>query len=185
VVKLALRIQAAHDYSRRLSRRVGEHWSQARARYRSGDPLARGGRGGRKPFWVSLNADEKRWELNQHADNVRRIVDLLQMNDATQAAQQLNALGICTSTGSRWSKKSVLRIAHDPAICGALVLGRRAHANTHDELRRWEVSPRLGPPPEAPPKVETISVYWPPVVAEEDFARLHRLLKQAASHGVV
>ena len=178
LVKLALRIQAAHDYSRRLSRRVGEHWSQARARYRSGDTLARGGKGGRKPYWVSLSADEKRWELNEHADTVRRIVDLLQMNGATQAAQQLNALGICTSTGARWSKNSVLRIAHDPAICGALVLGRRAHADAHAAMRRWEVSPRLGPPPEVPPKVETVSGYWPPAVTEEVFDRLQRSLKQ-------
>jgi hypothetical protein len=174
----ALRADAAHDYSRRLSRRVGEHWSQARARDWSGDPLARGGRGGRKPYWVSLSADEKRWELNEHADTVRRIVDLLQIHGATQAAQQLNALGICTSTGARWSKNSVLRIAHDPAICGALALGRRAHADALAALRRWQASPRLGPPPEAPPKVQTISGYWPPMVAEEDFDRLHRLLKQ-------
>ena len=61
LVKLALSIQAAHNYSRRLSRHVGEQLSQARARYRSGDPLARGGRGSRKPYWVILSADEKRW----------------------------------------------------------------------------------------------------------------------------
>lgn len=178
LVKLALRIQAAHKYSRRLSRRVGEQWSQVRARYRSGDPLARGGRGRRKPYWVSLSADEKRWELNEHADTVRRIVVLLQMHGATQAAQQLNAHGIRTSTGTRWSKNSVLRIAHDPAICGALALGRRAHADAHAALRRWEVSHRLGPPPEVPPKVETISGYWPQAVTKEVFDRLQWSLKQ-------
>ena len=177
LVKLALRIQAAHDYSRRLSRRVGEHWCQARVRYRAGDPLARGGRGGRKPYWVSLSGDGQRWELNDNAAIVENIVNLLLVQGATQTAQQLNGLGVRTSTGAMWSSSAVLRIAHDPALCGKLALGRRAHAEALAALRRWEASPRSDPPPASPPEVETIAGYWPPIITVEAFDRLQRLLK--------
>ncbi len=180
LVKLALRIQAAHDYSRRLSRRVGEHWNQARVRYRAGDPLARGGRGGRKPYWVSLSADGQRWELNDNAATVQKILDLLQVQGATQTAQHLNGLGVKAPTGARWSSSSILRVAHDPALCGALALGRRANAEALAALRRWEASPRSGPPPATPPGVETVPGYWPPVMTVEGFDRLQRLLKHRA-----
>ncbi|MFM7550016.1 MAG: recombinase family protein [Cyanobacteriota bacterium] len=175
LIKLALKVGAAHDYSKRLSRRIGRHWEQVRDRYRQGDPLARGGNGGRRPFWVQLSADRQRWELNQSAETVRFIFELAQSRGVTSIAKALNAKGLPTATGNRWTASSVRRVLYDPAACGDQALGRRARANALAELRRWERNPK-GTPPVIPPEVEVIADFWPPVVSQEMFERTQRLL---------
>ena len=176
LVKLALKIQAAHDYSRRLSRRIGQHWDQARERYRNGDPLARGGQGGRRPYWVALSPDGDRWELNGEAATVKLLFELLASMGTKRAAQTLNARGLRTATGLAWTASSVGRVAHDPAACGDLALGRRAHDDALAELRRWQRNP-VGAPPPPPPPVEVVPDFWPPAVNRDVYEGVQRLVK--------
>jgi DNA invertase Pin-like site-specific DNA recombinase len=172
LVMLVLRAQAAHDFSRRLSRRISTHWKQGRERGRQGEVVR--GQGGMRPFWIDLG-DAGRWAFNDHATTVRLAFDLAQEMGTGKIAAELNARNLLTGTGSRWWASAVGSLLSNPATYGELVFGQKAHAAALTKLRRWQANPK-GQPPVVPP-IEVIEGYWPPVITREAFDRVQRMKK--------
>jgi DNA invertase Pin-like site-specific DNA recombinase len=111
---LVVRIQAAHDYSARLSRRSTAAWRQA-----EGDLAA--GRLRRpatlRPRW--LDWDGERFEFNAHAEAIRQMVAMLSDRGLFAVARDLNDLGLLTATGRRWTAAGVRQAVGHPGIWGA------------------------------------------------------------------
>lgn len=181
LVKLALKVQAAHDYSARLSRRISAHWEQGRERGRRGQVVR--GAGGLRPFWLELDADGC-WALNDHATTVRTAFDLAETIGCNRIATELNRRGMLTSTGKKWWASSVADLLHNPATHGALVFGQKAHDAGKAKLKRWEADAiRQGPrgePPSVPP-VEVIADYFPAVVERATFDLVQRRAQERAT----
>lgn len=170
LVKLALKVQAAHDYSRRLSRRVSAHWDQARERAKKGQVMR--GRGGTLPFWLESNASGG-WQLiEDRVEAVLLVFRLAQEQGAATIAQELNRRGLPGPSGGRWRNTSVSLVLKSPAAWGARVLNHRAMERARARRKRWEED-RSGPPPPLP-EIETVEGYFPPVVSREEFERVAR-----------
>ena len=140
-------MSAAHDYSAKLSGRIGDHRSRIRDRIRNGEPVNPGA----APAWISLVNGA--WKLNEFAPVVRRVIEMAQAGDGcTAIARQLNADGV-PSPGSviakrrqaaggkakdaktEWHNGSVLQLLKSPALHGA----RKVAASGHNtRLREWK-----------------------------------------------
>lgn len=190
MVKLALKIQAANEYSKRLSRRLSAHWDQTLDGFRDGTKAFRGGKeskGGRAPFWLQVNADRTGWEFNERADTVRLMLKLLRKDGLAIVAQKLNEQGHTTKQGKPWSGSSVRRVANDPAICGTLRIGLRKQLDAREALHRWREAKRKAddygqqfnePEPPAPPEVELIEGFYPALISVEEFHALQGKLEE-------
>ena len=184
LIMLVLKAKAAHEYSKRLARRVTSSWDQLRDGLRDGSTVGRGPAGGRHPFWLTLNPATKEWELNDRAEDVRLIFDELQHSGLTIVAKTLNASGSLSPGGKRWAHYSIRKVATDPAAVGTLRLGIYAHDTARAAHHRWlkakteaqEQGKRFNEPePEIPP-VELIPNHYPPVVDQEVFDRVEAAL---------
>jgi DNA invertase Pin-like site-specific DNA recombinase len=180
LIMLVLKAKAAHEYSKRLARRVITHWDQVRDGLRDGTAVGRGPAGGRHPFWIDLNPDTRQWELNERAEDVRLIFDQLQDRGLTLVAQSLNARGSLSPGGKAWAHYSVRKVATDPAAYGALRLGIYDHANARAAHSRWKKAKAEAQvqgkrfnerEPKIPP-VELIPDHYPAVVSQEVFDRV-------------
>lgn len=180
LVKLSLKCQAAHDYSKRLARRVSSSWDQLRQDLRSGSAVGRGPAGGKHPYWLTLNTDTRQWELNQHADDVRLIFNDLQHQGLSLVARTLNAKGSRSPGGKLWAHHSVRKVATDPAAAGHLRLGIYAHTEGRAAHSRWEKAKakaaaagvRFTEPEPVVPPIELIPDHYPAVVSQEVFDRV-------------
>ena len=179
LLTLVIKARTAHEYSQRLARRVTTHWDQVRDGLRDGTTVARGARGGRHPFWLTLNPTTRQWELNDRADDVRLIFSQLRDRGLTLVAQDLNARGSLSPGGKAWAHYSIRKVATDPAAWGALRLGVYAHEQGRAAHHRWQKArdeaKQLGrrftdPEPVIPP-VELIPGHYPAVVDQELFDR--------------
>jgi DNA invertase Pin-like site-specific DNA recombinase len=174
LVKLALKVQAAHDYSRRLSRRVSAHWDQARDRAKKGQVMR--GRGGTLPFWLKPNASGG-WQLiEDRAEVVRLIFRLAQGQGAATIAQELNRRGLPGPAGGRWRDTSVSLVLKSPAAWGARALNHRALEKAKARRKRWEEN-KAGPQPPLP-EIETVEGYFPPVISREEFDQVARAVER-------
>lgn len=184
LILLVLKCRAAHDYSKRLSRRLEAHWSQAREGFRNGTKIHRGGQGGRKPFWLELDEAGQRWMFNSRAKVVMQIFDLLELQGLKLTAEQLNAQGIPGPTGVPWSADAVRKTATNPAAMGTLRLGQRAHLDGKTALFRWKrqkaeaekTGKRFTEVEPAVPPVELIEEFYPALIDREQFERIGRLI---------
>jgi DNA invertase Pin-like site-specific DNA recombinase len=165
LVKLALKVQAAHDYSRRLSRRVSAHWEQARERGRAGQLMR--GVGGPLPFWLEPNPDGG-WQLiEKRAEAVRLIFQLVLDHGMGSIASELNRLGLPGPTGGLWRSTSVALVLKSPAAWGARAMNHRSVERAKARRKQWELN-ASGPPPEMP-VIELVPGYFPAVVSLEEF----------------
>lgn len=177
LIKLVLKIGAAHDFSKKLSRRISVHWQQSKERARAGEVMR--GRGGQHPFWLQVG-DAGQWQFDAKAVEIVRLVFRLAGEHGSGAiAKVLNDRGLATSTGSRWWSSSVSALLKNEAAIGTLVLGQKANATAQKQLRRWEANPQ-GPPPVVPP-IERIETYFPAVVDLATFARVGRMTARRAT----
>ena len=90
LMKLVLYVQAAHDYSKRLSRRQADNWEGVR------EKLAEGVITRKKhtaPCWVDWDAKAEQWVLNDTSKTVLRAMQLLKTKGYSQVAKQLNKEG--------------------------------------------------------------------------------------------
>lgn len=174
LLKLAMQIQAAHQYSARLSRRLSTHWTQVRTAQDSGKKIVRG-RGGMRPFWLDADQATDEWRLNDKAPAVSRLFELLLSEGLLSAADRLNAEGHPTPKGKPWDASAVRRVATDPSAKGDLVRFQTAHAQTTRAHRRWQEAKaeaeKLGKPfdldePEIR-QLETVEGYYPAAVNQE------------------
>jgi DNA invertase Pin-like site-specific DNA recombinase len=171
LVMLVLRCQAAHDYSSRLGRRLDVHWEQARERARAGKVMR--GRGGRHPFWLEVDEDN-RWLLNDHTKTVQLVFKLAEEMGTARLAKELNERGVRHPTGKRWLASCVGNLLHDQAVVGDLVLGKRARrdAIAVRRVQKPDQKQVLQPLPE----LEVIDGYFPAAVDRPSYERIQRLM---------
>jgi DNA invertase Pin-like site-specific DNA recombinase len=132
LVCLAAEVHAAHHYSATLSQR-------GRAAKAAGRELIRKGvaiHPGMAPRWISPTATG--WELNDYAPAVMRLVELIEGGaGCSVAARTLNADGIPSRTGKRWTPGSVFELLKNPALAG----GRVVQLGTNEIA--WDYYPAL------------------------------------------
>ena len=140
-------MSAAHEFSAKLSSRIGDHRSRIRSRIRNGEPTNPGA----APAWISLVNEA--WQLNEYAPIVRRVIEMAQAgNGCIAIARQLNADGV-PSPGSviakrrqaaggkakdaktEWHNGSVLQLLKSPALHGARKI---AEPGQNAKLREWK-----------------------------------------------
>ncbi|RWK15515.1 MAG: recombinase family protein [Mesorhizobium sp.] len=107
-------MQAAHEYSAKLSYRVQEAWKRKAEKARAGRiKLAK------VPFWI----DRETQELNARASDARHLFELAKQGLGQLAiTQTLNAEGISSPSGGTWSQAVVGETLRNPAAYGTLVL---------------------------------------------------------------
>jgi DNA invertase Pin-like site-specific DNA recombinase len=107
-------MQAAYDYSDKISKRVGEEWSNRAKRARQGRVKI-----SKPPFWI----DQKTQELNARADDARLIFRLAKDGIGQGSiTQHLNESGIPSSKGGTWGKSMVQDVIKSKAAYGSLVI---------------------------------------------------------------
>ena len=176
LVKLALKCQASHDFSKRLGRRLSDHWRRHRGNLRSGEKVYRG-QGGMHPFWLDLSPDRSAWIPNAAADGVRAAFDLLRTNGLLATATLLNEQGHAGPKGKPWTSHGVRRAVTDPAAKGDLVMFQTAAAG--GDRRRWaeakaealERGELFTIPEPGLAETETIEGFYPPLVTPEVWAQ--------------
>lgn len=113
-------MQAAYEYSAKLSHRVGEAWSRKAQKAR--EAVASGvGRVkvAKLPFWI----DRETYGFNGRADDARLIFELAKDGHGQQAITQiLNTRGIASPAGNSWAQVVVGDVLRSPAAYGCLVL---------------------------------------------------------------
>ncbi|RWQ60284.1 recombinase family protein [Mesorhizobium sp.] len=107
-------MQAAYEYSAKISQRVGAEWSNRAKRARQGRVKI-----SKVPFWI----DQQTQELNDRADDARLIFRLAQEgNGQWTITNYLNDAGIPSSRGGTWGKSMVQDVLKSKAAYGALVI---------------------------------------------------------------
>ncbi|MER8639178.1 recombinase family protein [Mesorhizobium sp. M1365] len=113
-------MQAAHEYSAKLSYRVGEAWKRKAEKARAA--VASGGtriKVAKLPFWI----DRETNALNARADDARLIFELAKEGHGQQTiTQMLNTRGIASPSGKTWAQAVVGEVLRSPAAYGCLVL---------------------------------------------------------------
>ncbi|MDW9499142.1 hypothetical protein GOB08_11695 [Sinorhizobium meliloti] len=107
-------MQAAHEYSAKLSKRVSDEWGNRANRARQGRV-----RMSKVPFWI----DQQTQELNHRADDARLVFKLAKDGLGQRAiASHFNARGVPSPSGGTWSKSSVQDTIDSPAAYGSLMI---------------------------------------------------------------
>ncbi|TYR33772.1 recombinase family protein [Mesorhizobium microcysteis] len=108
-------MQAAHEYSDKLSKRIGESWNGRVKRAMQGERLKLS----KVPFWI----DQTTQELNARANDARLIFQLATDGHGQWAiTNHLNENGIPSSRGGTWGKSMVQDVLKSKAAYGSLVL---------------------------------------------------------------
>jgi DNA invertase Pin-like site-specific DNA recombinase len=118
---LVVKMQAAYEYSARLGMRMRHGWDKVRQQIRDGTiarPLQF------CPFWCDWT-EAKGYQFNQHADLVRKIVEMLQDRGSYAVAIELNNKGLVMPSGKPWTHSTVRRLVSNPAIYGAVQINTK------------------------------------------------------------
>ena len=135
-------MNAAHEFSEKLSGRISDHRARLRQQIREGKPT----NPGKAPSWLDLK--NGKWVINDFAVTIRRVIEMSQSGiGAPTICRTLNEEGI-PSPGTRvkrrtkpkakaktWSPTVVLQILHSPSLHGARVV---AAPGRNAELRAWK-----------------------------------------------
>lgn len=107
-------MQAAYDYSAKISQRVGAEWNNRANKARQGTVKV-----SKVPFWI----DQKTQELNHRAHDARLIFGLASDGMGQSGiTQHLNLKGIPSSRGGTWGKSMVQDVIKSKAAYGSLVI---------------------------------------------------------------
>lgn len=121
-VQLLIAMGMAHEYSSKLSDRVGSAWDRRRREAHAGEKYKAA-----RPFWCDWNDGLKDFTLNEHAHIPRRIITLcIDGYGSTHIARALNCEGITTTAGGHFTPSWVTRILANRALIGQRVWGGRA-----------------------------------------------------------
>ncbi|KQU01688.1 recombinase family protein [Rhizobium sp. Leaf453] len=145
----------ANEESLRKGRRVAEAWAAKRGRADSEKLTAI------CPYWLHLKPTRKAFVvIEERAEIVRRIVqEALEGQGQERIARQLNEEGVKTfGRGERWYKSTIGKLLRSPALAGFYQPHKMAYGE--DGVRQRE--------PDGP----LVAGYYPPVISEEDYARL-------------
>jgi DNA invertase Pin-like site-specific DNA recombinase len=131
LVVLVVKIQAAHEYSRRLSRRSTDAWTRTRKRLEEGG-IARPAVF--KPAWCDYS-EETGFTLNPLAEVIRDAVRAVRHDGVYTVAKALNERKAPSPSGRPWSFGMVNRLVHQTdAVYGAV----RLNANRRGQIARRE-----------------------------------------------
>lgn len=155
LIVLVVRIQSAHDYSRRLGARVHDSWQSTIATLKAG--------GIARPLTIKCRwhdySEETGFVLNDYANVVRRIISLMRDQGGHAIARELNADGIPTPRGKSWTPSAIRQVVENPAVVGHLMLFSEMRGkNASARAERYKHKPLL------------IRNVFPPVVTEEELA---------------
>ena len=118
---LVVKMQAAYEYSARLGMRMRHGWDKVREQVRNGTiarPLQF------CPFWCDWS-EEQGYQLNDHAQVVRRIVEMLSDRGSYAVAAELNGKGLVMASGKPWTHSTVRRLVSNPALYGAVQINTK------------------------------------------------------------
>ncbi|QKC84690.1 recombinase family protein [Mesorhizobium sp. NZP2077] len=114
-------MQAAHEYSAKLSYRVSEAWGRKADKARAAVASGSGAKikVAKVPFWI----DRETNELNVRATDARLLFELAKEGHGQQTITQiLNTRGIPSPSGNTWAQAVVGEVLRSPAAYGCLVL---------------------------------------------------------------
>lgn len=107
-------MQAAYDYSAKISQRVGAEWNNRANKARQGRVKV-----SKVPFWI----DQTTQELNHRADDARLIFRLASEGMGQSGiTQHLNLNSIASSRRGKWGKSMVQDVIKSKAAYGSLVI---------------------------------------------------------------
>ena len=140
----------AHEFSSKLSHRIGKHRGSIRSAIRDGQPI----NPGTAPSWISLQNGE--WVLNDYAATIRRVIAMAQAGDGAMViARALNTEGTPPpgaikaqarrprrpgspppkrQAPTTWDKNSVLQVLKSPALHGARKVATPGY---NEQVRSW------------------------------------------------
>ncbi len=117
-LRLLVRRDAAHDYSRKLGQRVSAAHERTRARERQGERVNIHWR----PQWLDYDDAADAFTVNDRWPTYRRMIDLcLEGNGSTRTAQILNSEGHVNAHGGPWSNVAVNQAWRDRRLIGERV----------------------------------------------------------------
>lgn len=167
LIVLIVKIQAAADYSRKLSRYSLHRRAQNRADILQGLPVCTGW----TPSWIRWNGSD--WEFTPYVTTVRRVIELLWQDGCGITCQIVNREGLLSPSGRRWTQAQVLTLAHSPALYGA----RRVAAPGYGEtVRQWRAAG--GGPGKPKPQYQVVPGTWPAIMTEEEWRALGALIQR-------
>jgi len=133
LVMLALKAEAAHQYSKRLSKRITAAWKQSAADLAQ-NKLNRVGVF--MPPWCKFDGDRVVLDPDRAAI-VRKVFDFAYSDGAQIVASRLNKEGVPGLTDSRpWTRSKVRRLLKDPRVWGAVRLYGREDLSKKELQRR-------------------------------------------------
>lgn len=154
LILLVLKVQAAHEYSARLSRRMQASWQQIRDKATEGKNRS----GARRPFWIDYDPDADAFALNAQAVMVSRLFDLLEEgNGLSLTARQLNAEGFRTPRGKLWNPGTLQWIVRSPLVYGTATFLRDA------------------------PEPHRVPHYYPAVLTQDRYEQIQRQRRSRSS----
>lgn len=128
---LVVKMQAAYEYSARLGQRIADSWASARSKLEQGI-LSRPGQF--CPAWCRWSPEQGYVVDESKAAVVRTAFDLLLHQGCYATAKQLNAQGLLSPAGNRWTAASVRSMAANAdAVYGAIRLNSRRHGSSRPE----------------------------------------------------
>lgn len=158
-LQLLVRRDAAHDYSRKLSERVGAAHERARARERQGEIV----NGHCRPQWLDYDDQGGTFTVNDRWPIYRRMVDLcLQGYGQVRVAAMLNGEGHRNTRGGLWSGASVAQVWKDRRLIGERVYGERRRAGSA--------------------QIEVLPGYFPAMLTREEWDQLQAAIAQRSSN---
>ena len=167
LLMLIVKIQQAHEYSKRLSRRVKASWKA------DFDKLAKGKiirPGLFKTRWLDYSED-KGFTLNDYADVVRRVFTLVQDHGLVTVARILNEEGLPGLSGGKWVHHSVRYLVSDQSIVYGAISAYHVRSDLKTQRIREEGKIK---------EVEYENVA-PAVLEKEEVMRIRALLRARAN----
>ena len=119
LIVLVVKIQEAHRFSQKLGKRGKAAHEQARKKIAEGQAVKR-----KCPFWISWDKSTQGWKLNDKADTVRRLFELMfkERLGLTLTARKLNEEGHKSARGAAFNHSTVQHIVTRETTIGALVM---------------------------------------------------------------
>lgn len=129
LIVLVVKIQAAYEYSARLAMRMKDRWEADRAKLEA-KVMARPNLF--CPGWCEWT-DQGYVVIPEKAALVRKVFELLRYQGCSATSRDLNAQGLLTPSGNRWTNGSVRTLAMlTDGVYGAIRLRNRKHYGTAD-----------------------------------------------------
>jgi DNA invertase Pin-like site-specific DNA recombinase len=135
LIVLVVKIQAAYEYSARLAMRMQGSWQAHRAKLEANvNPRPRHF----CPAWCEW--DEQGYVVDQaKVKTIKLCFEMLRYQGASATARDLNAKGLLTPSGNRWTNGSVRNLAmNTDAVYGGLRLNSRRHHGKDAQEQLYE-----------------------------------------------